>query len=301
MAVYARGYRSYEGTFRGPPVAWCIFTEGARMALRRRGVRWIMRLIALICCVYAGVLYFQFGLSRQAGDTLRAFGMDPSDRGNLAQRLREFHGISSVLASIAALLVGAGLVADDLRTRALALYLVRPIRPVDYMIGKAFILPAILVPLALVPGLTLWLILGLWQPAGETGVFLTENADVAWRVVRFYSIAALSMTGLMLLLSSRTPRRGVVLGLGAAIVFGGLVLRRIGTRIDSIWGEMLRGADLLNNMTCDFKTAAPRRFERRSGRDWHPEVETTWIVATALLVLGLYLTWRRARTVEVDE
>lgn len=305
MAVYARGYRPYDGTFRSAPVALSIFAEGARMALARKGVRRIGLLITLIFCVYAGILYFQFGLSEQADRVGGPLAASLKEFFQLNARFREFHNVSTLLATIAVVLVGAGLIADDLRTRALALYLVRPLRPSDYMLGKSLIIPALLAPLMLFPGLLLWLLVGLWQPPGEAWQWLGDHVDVAQRVVKYYIVASISLTGLMLLLSSRTPRRGLVMGIAAAALFGGPFLRAIGMQIQGGFGTVLRSLDLTNNMTLEFKLAAPHRWEQRwlsrHGTDLHPSADAVWLVAVLLLAAGLFLTWRRARTVEVGE
>jgi hypothetical protein len=180
------------------------------------------------------------------------------------------------------------------------------------MLGKALILPALLIPLALLPGLVLWLLVGLWQPPGETWTWLQAHSDIAWNVVRFYLVAAAELTGLLLLLSSRTPRRGLVIGLAAAILFGGPVLRLIGRSLLGPIGSFLKSCDLVNNMLWEFtKDIRAWQFAGQGGGHWGPGREERWLawqpdgtliytVCVLLLVAGLYFTWRRARSVEVD-
>jgi hypothetical protein len=300
MAVYARGYRSYDGAFRSQPASLSIAGEGIRMALRRKGVRRLLILIAFMFCVMVGILYFQFGVQELSERRTGGMGPRVTSLLNLNRNVRGFHNFSVLLSSLAAVLVGAGLVADDLRTRALSLYLVRPIRPVDYLVGKALVLPLMLIPFLLLPGLLFWLIVGLWQPPGETWDWLFENREMAYRVVRFYLVGSMSLTGLLLLLSSRTPRRGVVIGLAAAVLFGGTFVRVIGTAVKGALGDALRAMDLMNGMAREIKLAG--YFRRESWEvSRQPSAEAVWIVATLLFAVGLYLTWRRARTVEVGE
>ncbi len=309
MAVYARGYRSYDAGFGGPPAAWVLFREGFTQARRRRGYRWILMITSFVFLATAGMTYFQVIVE----DTMREMtqGRVNATIMKLDQIFAGLHGTTMVLASLGAVLVGAGLVADDLRTRALALFLVRPIRPVDYMLGKALVLPALLIPLALLPGLLLWLLVGLWQPPGETWSFLQAHSDIAWHVVRFYLVASAELTGLLLLLSSRTPRRGAVISLSAAVLFGAIVLRSIGRLIGGPIGDLLKSLDLMNNMLQPF-TAARRawQFQQYDAR-WAAESQARWeawqpvgwiilAVCALLLAAGLWSVWRRARTVEVD-
>ena len=311
MAVYARGYRSYDGGFSGPPVAWTIFREGVAQAFRRKGFRWILIITAFILLATSGIVYITVIVERQA--KRMSGGMVQTQLMELEQIMHGFHGTTMFLVSLGAVLVGAGLIADDLRTRALALFLVRPIRPLDYTLGKALILPALLIPLALLPGLVLWLLVGLWQPPGETWSWLVDNSGVAQNVVRFYLVASAELTGLLLLLSSRTPRRGLVIGLSASILFGGMVLRGIGQLVLGSLGSLLKSLDLMNNMLWDFTKAerkwqfsgdARGRFSREGGEErwleWQPDGTIILLVCVVLLAAGLYSTWRRARSVEVD-
>ena len=300
MAVYARGYRAYEGTLRSPPGFWIIFREGLTAALRRKGVRWLLMLTSFTILITIGIIYVQFVVQKQMNQV--SGGMVGDMLFQFNDVLSGFHNITTLFVCLSAILVGAGLVADDLRTRGLALYLVRPILPIDYAIGKALILPALLIPLALIPGLLLLLLVALWQPPGETWSFLVANANIAWRVVGFYTIAATSLTGLMLTLSSRTARRGLVIGMAAAVLFGGPFVRAIGRFVDGLAGDVMRSLDIMANMTRGL-TLARQRPEfpmERWEREWLPTELAVIVVAVSLLALGLYLAWRRARNVEVS-
>jgi hypothetical protein len=117
--------------------------------------------------------------------------------------------------------------------------------------------------------------------------------------VQYYVLASLSLGGLMLLLSSRTGRRGAVIGVAAAVLFGGPFLRAIGARVGGTLGEALRSFDVMNNATREFKLAGAWRYAREAMRQ--PGDLAPWLVAGALFVVGLWATWRRARSVEVGE
>jgi hypothetical protein len=193
--------------------------------------------------------------------------------------------------------VGAPLVSDDLRTRALPLYLVRPIGPVDYVIGKALVIPCALLFFALLPGLFFLVLVALWQPPGETWSFLSKHAEVVTIIGRHYLIAAASYTGLMLFLSCRSPRRAAVVGLAAVAVLGGAMVQGLGALVGGEMGDVLLSLGLPSN-----SFAPVFRGLHRGGRhneDWLPPEGGPEIVAAVLLALGLWTTWRRARTVEV--
>ena len=64
-------------------------------------------------------------------------------------------------------------------------------------------------------------------------------------------------------------------------------------------GQVLKSMALTNNMLHEMKLASTTRVERMMR--WQPEVSTIWIVTVLLVVAGLLLVWKRARTVEVGE
>ena len=243
MAVYARGYRSYASEFKGPPAFLTIFREGYRSAFRSRGFRMIGIFFLVWFVIWAIVLYFQIAVVDEPQRRVPKAWLDYDGYSGmvLAQTLANFYAFGiSILTALLAMLVGSGLVADDLRANALPLYLVRPIRPLDYVLGKALILPGILAHMTLLPGLAYLLLVSFWQPPGESWSFLAGHLDVAWVILRHFLVASASYVGLMMFLSSRSPRRGAVAALAAAVVFGGSMLYALGQEIPGSGGSAFR-------------------------------------------------------------
>jgi hypothetical protein len=301
MAVYARGYRPYEGAFHGPPAFLTIFREAYTTAYRSKGFWVIARLFLIWFVVWAIVLYAQVAQQEQIQQVT---GRRPVEHAVysarvLAETLRSFYGYGiSVLTALLAMLVGSGLVADDLRTKALPLYLVRPLRPVDYVIGKALVLPGILAWMTLVPGLAFLLLVGFWQEPGKSWAFIADNMDVAGVVVKHFLVACASYVGLMLFLSSRTPRRGAVASLAAAVIFGGTMLYGLGSHIRGGGGDAFRMLSLPWNSIEGFVRHATRRPDSNFVRRL-PDADGVLVVAALLLAVGLLAAYRRARSVEV--
>jgi len=301
VTVYARGYRTYDGSLRAPPAALAIAYEGAGRVLRSRAFRRIGTLYLLWFAICAVMLYLSVGMGQtlfrgvRIAETPEAFALLSLD-----WVLRLFYTGVSYVTALLAVFVGSGLIADDLHTGALPLYLVRPLRAWDYVVGKALVLPVVLLGALLVPGLFLWTITGMWRPPGETWPFLVAHLDVAGRVVEYYLVTAAAYTGLTLLLSSRSPRRAAVAILAAAVIFGGVLLQIVGIELHArgVIGDALRLAGLPHDTTAPFIRATPS-FGHGHSRAFLPSPEAVRVLAACLFAVGLFFAWRRARSVEV--
>ncbi len=293
MAVYDRGYRAYDGPRRGAPAWWVILREHLLMAKRRRGPKWLLLVVWVVFLVMSVALYMAMGL----------FEMAPGARGLATEAvsidlwLRRFFNMAIVPSALAAMLVGAGLIADDLRTRALPLFLVRPLTPVGYALGKVLVLPCMLCLFLLLPGVMLFLLVGLWQPPGQTMQWLSDHSDTLGRILRLAGSTTAYLTGLMLVASCLTTRRGSALAMGAAAFFAGPFLAAVGRYVGGAAGDLLRAADLLRGATREFHIAQsdlPNYVRARLASD-----SAVWALALGLMLLGAILAWRRARTAEV--
>lgn len=302
MTVHARGYRAYTGEFKAPPAALAIAREAAGRIWKSVAFRRMSVLFLLWFAVCAVMLYVSVGMGLNLFGRLARLATD-SDQYSLLMLnwvLRIFYTGLSYLTALLAVFIGGGLIADDLAAGALPLYLVRPLRAWDYVVGKALVLPAMLVGVALLPGLFLYVITGLWRPPGETWSFLGAHLDVPLRVFEYYVVTAALYTGLLLFLSSRSTRRAAVAITAGVAIFGGVLLQGIGMgqRVHGPLGDAMRLAGLPHDTTFPFIRATPV-FGRGLRRALYPDPESVWILAAVLLALGLFFAWRRARSVEV--
>lgn len=302
MTVYARGYRPYAGRLGGAPPALVVAAEGLRTAWRMKAFKGIGVLYLIWFTIWAFLLYMTIGAGRglMSSDMVRTIAAADLRLVALNEILSIFYTGVAYLTALLAVFVGAPLISDDLATSALPLYLVRPLRAVDYAIGKALVIPGILAIALLVPGFLFYALVGAWQPPGETFSFLAGHLEVPGRVVVHYLFAAVAYTGLILLLSSRTPRRtaaGVVAGV---IFFGGAMLRGMSTElgVGGLLGDVLGLADLPRNTVSVFiRQSFSYRFD--PDPDPLPNGLAVAVLAAVLCAIGVAAAWRRARTVEV--
>ena len=189
--------------------------------------------------------------------------------------------------TLMASVVGAGLIADDLDSMALTLYLSRPITPADYLIAKAAILAPLVsmisvLPLFITPLLGLLLGLFPWDIAlAAMGLSIV----VGLVLTAFY-------TSIALFLSSLTRRKSYAAAGMFAVTFG-------------LWipAQVFASPGALDNPSLmyiapweDFLAVARGAYGVSSGPiDW-PLALAILLAATVLAALATYL---RMRAVEV--
>lgn len=146
MPIYEQTYRRYEA--RGPLRTvrfWPITREALRLLLARRA---FLGLLALCWTPFLGFVIYVWALT-QFPEAGRMF---PTG-GALFGRFFQWQ-VPLVL--LLTTFGGAGLVASDLRTGGILVYLSRPLTRRDYVIGKLGVLLALILSVTLVPGLLLY-------------------------------------------------------------------------------------------------------------------------------------------------
>lgn len=315
MTVLARGYRSCPSARSHVPGWWVVLEEQLRVTTRSRGMRILGTLFLLWTVMMAVLLYVQVGTSealRNVASRLEGtsgFTLEAWARRSCLSTLTTFYGGVTGLVSLLAIFTGAGLVSDDLRTRALTLYLVRPLSAFDYALGKALVLPYVLITRTAAPGAVFWLLAGAWLPPGHTWSFWSANLDLLAAVGEYTLLASGLYAGLLLLVSPASSRRAVVSSIAAAVLFGGLMVHGVAARMQGLAGEVLRLASVPSNAVTPFlwltfeEELARRGPSRRTLRLEMslPDAEGVAWMAGLLFLAGLLRTWWRARSVEVTE
>ncbi len=306
MTVHARGYRRFGGTLGRPWTTGVIASQGLGIALRRRAFRRLGVLYLGWLFVACVTLYLSvatpgmmqrglFGLRGSSAPTDDAVALLHLDR-----TLEMFFTGVAVLTALLAVFVGSGLVSDDLGTGALALYLVRPISAIGYVMGKALVVPGILAVAILVPGAFLFLLTGLWRPPGETLPFLGGHLDVLYRIFEHYAVASAVYTGLILVLSSRSTRRAAVTISAAAVLILGVMLGELaaGGSVHGGLADVFLFLDLPRDTLTTFLWHAR---EHTAPFLWQPLLGRTEVLVAAfgLLLFGIWTAWSRVRSVEV--
>ena len=309
MAIHERGYRPYAGSFDSKRAAFSIADTGFRIILKTWGFRLLALLTIVIFLIVLVGLYVELQVNQGFDEVRRMTPMageiesyEEKSVEGLRGAFAVFLTSGSALGAVIALLTGAGIVADDIRSRALSLYLVRPIQPFTYALGKALIVPLALAVVLLLPGLLLVLMVALWQIEIGFWEFLGNHPDLLGVVFRTWLLASLSYTGVMLFFSSRTARRGRVVALSAGVYFGGLMLAAIGSGLRGTMRDVLKHSSLVSNaMTEAIVASLDLETHRRAARiqETLPEQHIIWLIAVAVFAIGFYAVWRRASTVEV--
>ena len=280
MTLYTRGYRRYEDGFGARRLRFGpIFVQGYREAIRTKAFRRLMSLFVAILIIHCMMYYFnpeQF-LRRVFDSGAKAPSRAETLRGSVASLLGALRWLTPLLV----LFVGSGLVAEDLRTRALPLYLVRPITPADYWFGKWLIPAAVLGAALLAPLLILVLFGILLEPSESSLAFAGEQGSArALRSSSPISRASAAYGSLVILLSTLAGRRTPALVLGAASIYGAPMI--VGLVVDGAWRRRGGGGSTSGGFLDVVKTlCAPqrrrgglprrlRRADRARGGEVHP-------------------------------
>lgn len=206
MPIYDQGYRRYEarGALRKVRF-WPITREALRLLLAKRAflgllmVAWVPFLVRVVQ-IYVITRFPEAGRMMPVNEQL--FGTFVSQQLWFVILLSVFGG--------------AGLVANDLRTGAVLVYLSRPLTRRDYVLGKLGVLLALNLSVTLAPALLLYLIALALAP----DTFLVWSLAWVAPAIVTYCVLLAAAIGLLSLCVSSLSRSARVAGLG----FIGLVL-----------------------------------------------------------------------------
>ena len=299
MTLYTRGYRPYDGGFtaRGPRFL-PILSQGWRQATRGKAFV-ILGLLIVLFTVVAAVLFY---VATKTMDVRERFGVADFTLEAASRLLRrnvvQLHAWDQVLSMLLVLFVGCGLVADDLKARAFPLYLVRPITPLDYYLGKILTPVCVLALSVLGPGLLLVLLAALFRPTEEMLPFLGMQGRLVTGLLVHFVAVSVTYSSLMLLYSTVAGRRITAIVLGAVTLLGGEILRAALWRLEGGAPDVLRALSL----GADMHAILLRSIGREPGSGHGPSFASTEAIVAvlcAVTLLSAFVVLRRARTVEV--
>ena len=212
MPIYDQGYRRHQA--RGPlrsVRSWPITREALRLILARRAFLGLL-MIAWVPFLARVIQVYVVTRFPEAGRVLPVDG----------RLFGEFLSQQSVFTLFLTVFGGAGLIANDLRTGAILIYLSRPLTRRDYVIGKLGVLMALNLSVTLLPGLLLYLVTIALAP----DQFL--KWPLAWLgpAIVLHSVVISLVTSLVALAVSSLSRSARVAGLSFFALFMGLELVR---------------------------------------------------------------------------
>jgi hypothetical protein len=225
MPIYDQGYRRYEA--RGPLRKvrfWPISREALRLVLSRRAFLGLL-MLAWIPFVARVIQVYVVTRFPEAGRVLPVDG----------RLFGEFLNQQMVFTLFLTVFGGAGLIANDLRTGAILVYLSRPLDRRDYILGKLGVLMALNLSVTLVPGLILYLIALSLAPAQFA------KAELLWiaPAVVLHSTVISLVTSLVALAVSSLSKSARVAGIGFLVLMVGLELARVITHAMYSWPQAL--------------------------------------------------------------
>ena len=165
-------YERWSGHLRSGPSSWlAIVTTGIRLAFRLTAVRLLILGMFLSFGVFTCIVFYVLSLLEMlVGNTENSVaysfitGLLHVDLSGVAQ-IADFREVLwrtifmfiiriqlfAVLIIVAR--VGPGLIADDIKSRALPIYFARPVRPITYLTGKWMVVAAFIGLVILAPNL----------------------------------------------------------------------------------------------------------------------------------------------------
>ena len=227
MPIYDQGYQHWKGKLSGHNVRWlAVARHGVRAQLQGRftrgmlGIAWLpaIALVLTLTC---------WGLLEQQAQSVIAFLQrllppeviaQPRDYRTAVWTVAySYFFKAELLCSLfLVLLVGPNLISRDLRFNSMPLYFSRPLRRIDYFLGKLGVIGFFLAATVVVPAIGAYL-LGLAFSLDLSVVRDTHR--LLWSGILYGLIITLSAGTLMLALSSLS-RRSVYVGLAwAGFVF----------------------------------------------------------------------------------
>jgi ABC-2 type transport system permease protein len=239
MPIYRERYRRREGGLDLRGRAWAVIAAfGLRALSRRRGFLFLLAL-AWIPAIVRGVLMYVAANVPQA-----------SFLATSAQTFRDFLGQQELFVFFITVYAGSGLIADDIRSNALQLYLSRPVTRAQYAAGKFAILATALALVTWVPAMVLLVVQVLF--AGSAS-FLRANLFLLPAISLYSIVQIMVATFIMLALSSVSKSRWFVAVMYAGIsffthaVFGATRVATGGTAFSwiSVFANLMQVGDVI--------------------------------------------------------
>lgn len=223
MPIFDQGYQHWSGELAGHGRRWLAITRhGVRIGMKNRLLR-ITLLVAWLPAVVLAVFLCVWGLVEQKSELARPLvpflasiiGQDIVDnpkpfRVEVWTLAYDYFLVTELrLSMIVVLLVGPGLISRDLRFNALPLYFSRPLRRIDYFLGKLGVVVVFLGLVLVVPSVIAY-VLGLLFSLDLS--ILRDTFQLLLACVAYGAVMSVS-AGLLILALSALSRNSRYVGL----------------------------------------------------------------------------------------
>jgi ABC-2 type transport system permease protein len=334
MPIFDQGYQHWSGGLSGHAWRWLTITRhGVRTGLKNRFLRYLILAAWVPAIALVLVLCFWGLIERKssAASTLIQFlsflqpGIITSPRDYRIDiwRLSYFYFLRSELwfSMIMIFLLGPGLISQDLRFNALPLYFSRPLRRIDYFLGKLGVIVVFLALVMIVPSIVAY-IMGLAFSLDIS--IIGDTSGILLASIGYGLIVSLSAGLLMLALSALSRNSRYVALLWAAVWIISSVVSLVLQSVDSEQrryayfskltppSEMVR-SDSLSRQERTTRMRAWRRARERayteyqlgelefSKKDWRPVVSyMADLSRMGQQLLSTNETWKKLSRFEPD-
>lgn len=213
MTIKEKGYSHWDGEFMDKRFPWWPITRyGIKLTFRKKFFKFFFFMTLIPALVFLVGIY-----ASERIDDFRAF----TARENLPfldinpAYFKSYMTSGFLLFMIIMIMVfcGAGLISDDLKYKALQLYFSRPLKKMDYFLGKFSVIVFFVSIVTLIPGLVFILMKLIFSGSFK---FLTEYPWLPFSVIGYSLILTVFFACFTLLLSSVNKNRRYV----AILIFG---------------------------------------------------------------------------------
>jgi ABC-2 type transport system permease protein len=275
--IHDQGYRRYQGARAPQGRAWAVIaTTGIRTLIRRRAFMGLLLIAWFPFFVRAVQIY-------AAANLPQAAFLAPTP-----EMFREFLEQQNIFVFFIAVWVGAGLIANDRRANALAIYLSKPLTRAEYVFGKLTTLMAFLLLITWVPAIVLLIVQAMF--AGSF-TFLRQNIYLFPAITLFTFIEAFIVAAAMLALSSLSKSSRYVGIMYAALIFFTQAIDNVLVEItgDSRWSWISIQNDLAQIGDSLFRLPLSLRIP----------LPVALVVLIVVVAISGFILERRVRGVEV--
>ena len=274
------GYRHWEGTYTNHTFRWWTITVATlRSTVYTKGRLFMLLFLITLAWIFPfffGIFYF-FGI---VGSGLQT----PPDRllrMNLNELLVNWQWMWAVVFSA---VVGSRLVSNDLRSEAFYIYLSKPLRRLDYFIGKVLACITWTSLVTLFPAMWVWMAA---NGASNEVVKLRDSGEIFWELMGVQVLLLLVCACTAVCISSLTKRWALAL---IGWIGGPFILLTIA----EITAEATRDPEWLYvSPIHNIWIVAEHLFEQEVNPQFTPAWEgSLWMLITLIVVsLGVFL-WR---------
>jgi ABC-2 type transport system permease protein len=282
MPIHDQSYRHWEGEFRSHVFRWWVITrEGLRILLRHK-------LFLLFILGPPAVHVFVTGAIIYGTSVIETVPKMPNLKIVNPKFFFDFFMRQIFFITPICVFGGSGLIANDLKSNALQLYLSKPLTRLDYLAGKLAVVIVLMGFLMVVPGILLFIENAVLS---EGATFIKEGYWMLGSII-LYSLILTFPTGLLILALSSVAKSSRY----AAIIFIAILT---GT---PIFSEMLKGILKLKSAVfisywSNLDILGKRLFGLSSRYDWY------WAMLIILGITGLcvWIMHRKVKGVEIAE